>query len=425
MKRVWLAVLIANCLVGRACLAAPAPSKWQEPAKALADQVAGILGPGQAQFTIRNASSIPSGEIPTIRLLLEEDLKAHGVLTSGAESANAIRVTLSENTRERLWVAEVIEGNQRQVAMVRVELESVRQTQSEGGLTLRKQAILATKDWVLAALEMSDGLVVVEPEEIVIYGQNAEGWREQKRVAIGQRKSLNRDPRGAIVPSHDGEGFEAFVAGMVCDGSLALGAATSEWVVRCREGDDPWPLYEPPSLRSSTAQQGENPTVTQLKAFFNPTRNYFSGLVSPSLGTDLPQFYSAAVVPRPYASGSRAALLVNGIDGRVQLTEAGTLKPVSGARDWGSDFAILNTACGSGTQIVASASGEALADSLRAYDLPAQEAIPASAPLPLDGTAMALWTAPDGKSLLAVVRKPGVQGAADQYEVDRVTSSCN
>ena len=59
-------------------------------------------------------------------------------------------------------------------------------------------------------------------------------------------------------------------------------------------------------------------------------------------------------------------------------------------------------------------------DSLRAYEMPAQEAIPASAPLAMDGTVTALWTAPDGKSVYAVVRN-----AADEYEVDRVTALCN
>jgi hypothetical protein len=116
---------------------------------------------------------------------------------------------------------------------------------------------------------------------------------------------------------------------------------------------------------------------------------------------------------------------VNEIDGKVQLAEGGVLKPVSGTRNWGSDFAAMHTGCETGTQIVASGSGEALADSLRAYDLPAQEAIPASAPLAMDGTVTALWTAPDSKSVFAVVRRPGNQGAANEYEVDRVTASCN
>ena len=58
-------------------------------------------GPGQAQLTVRNLSTIQTSEIPAIRKLLEQDLKARGVLAGGAESANAIRVTLSENARER------------------------------------------------------------------------------------------------------------------------------------------------------------------------------------------------------------------------------------------------------------------------------------------------------------------------------------
>lgn len=423
--------IVANCLVGVAAFAglgafaAAAPSKWEQPAAALADQIAGMLGPAQVRLTIRNVSTIPAEEIPAIRRLLEEDLKAHGVLASGAESANAIRVTLSENVRERLWVAEVIEGNARQVAMVRVEPELVRQTQAGTGLTLRKQTLLTTRDPVLAALETVDGLVVVEPEEIVIYGHAAEGWREQKRVEIGQRKPLTRDPRGVIVPLRDGEGFEAFVAGMVCDGSYARGLTGGDWTVRCREGDDPWPLSVAASAQTAAGMQGENVEAIPLKAFYNSTRNYFTGVLAPSLGVELPPFYSAAILPRPAGSGSLAALLMKGIDGKVQLTEGGVVKPVSGARDWGSDFAALNTGCGAGVQMVASGSGEAIADSLRAYEVPAQEAIPASAALAMDGTVMALWAVPDDKSVFVVVRRPGNQGAGNQYEVDRITASCN
>jgi hypothetical protein len=102
------------------------------------------------------------------------------------------------------------------------------------------------------------------------------------------------------------------------------------------------------------------------------------------------------------------------------MAENGALKTVSGTRDWGSDFAVLHSGCGAGVQVIASGSGEATNDSLRAYELPALEAVPASAPLAMDGTVTALWTAPDGKSVLAAVRN-----AANQYEVDRVTALCN
>ena len=153
-----------------------------------------------------------------------------------------------------------------------------------------------------------------------------------------------------------------------------------------------------------------------IKAFYNAARNYFTGVITPSLGVDLPPFYASALLQR--ANG--AAVLIGGIDGKVQVIDGGSPKAVSGTRDWGSDFAVLKSGCGSGAQVIASGSGEAAADSLRAYELPAQEAIPASAPLSMNGTVMALWAAPDGRSLLAAVRS-----AAGDYEVDRVTALCN
>jgi hypothetical protein len=422
MMRMRLAGFIAMVASALMCQAAHAASSpWTQPASSLAEEIAGILGPGQASLTIRNLSTIPNDEIPSIRHLLEQDLKARGVLVSGTESANTIRVTLSENVRERLWVAEVIEGNESRVAMVHVEPAISQRTQPVGGLTLRKLTVLTSHEAVLAALETPDGLIAVEPEEIVIYLHTAEGWREQKRIGIGQKRPLARDPRGAIFLSPSGDGFDIFVAGMACSGSNPSAKPAEEWTLHCRESDDPWILVQPPVTQASGATQGAatqmDISVTPFKAFYNAAHNYFTGVVNFSPGVDLPPFYSAAQIVR---SASDAPMLIEGIDSKVQILENAALKPVAGTRDWGSDFATLQSGCGAGTQIVASGSGEAISDSLRAYELPAQEAIPASAPLTMDGTVTALWTAPDGKSLFAVVRN-----AADQYEVDRVSASCN
>ena len=135
MKLVWLIAVVMSGLSGlSAQIQTPRPAHGNSPRRALAEEIAGILGPGQAHLTIRNLSTISNGEIPAIRRLLEQDLKTHGVLASGAESANAIRVTLSENTRERLWVAEVIEGSETRVAMVHVEPGAQQQTRDGGEL---------------------------------------------------------------------------------------------------------------------------------------------------------------------------------------------------------------------------------------------------------------------------------------------------
>ena len=408
MKLIWLITMVATGLMRLVASAEPAPSPWEQPAETLAAQVAEMLGPGQAHLTIRNLSSVSNDEIPTIRRLLERDLKAHGVLASGTESANSIRLTLSENQRERIWVAEIVEGTETRVTMVRVEKSAAQPTLIASGLLLRKQTIFTSKDAVLTTLETADGMVVIEPEEIVILTQASDGWHEQKRVSIGQKRSLARDPRATILPAASGKGFDASLAGIRCSGNFQPAQPTGEWNVRCRESDDPWSLV-----------QSLNPTdgPVTLKAFYNAARNYFTGVVTPNLGVDLPPFYSATPLPRP---ASEAALVVGGIDGRTQIVESNALKSISGTRDWSSDFVALHSGCGAGTQIIASGSGEAINDSLRAYELPALEAIPASTPLAMDGTVTALWAAPDGKSIFTTVRN-----AADQYEVDRVTASCN
>jgi hypothetical protein len=419
MKLNWLLAVIASGLMGFTASAASVPSPWEQPAAAIAAQIAEILGPAQARLTMRNITSIPASEIPTIRLLIEQDLKTHGVVVSGAESANEIRITLSENQRERLWVAEVIEGNETRVAMVQLDLIAANPAREPERIVLHKDVYVSGTGFsrlpgddepVLATVDTGTGLVVLKENQIVLSNRPQAKWMASKVFNFNQRQQSSRDPRGIILAASDGNGFTSFTAGNKCIGFFTPSENSSArpgdgWSIDCKASDDPWPIVQSDTGNGS------------LKAFYNASRNYFTGVVSPSLGVDLPPFYTAALLPRP---AENQVLLIGGIDGKVQLLENGALKQVSGARDWGSDFAVLHSGCGAGTQIIASGSGEAVSDSLRAYELPALEAVPVSAALAVDGTVTALWSAPDGKSVFAVVR-----GATDQYEVDRVTATCN
>jgi hypothetical protein len=410
----------SRCLICLALLMLPIPlaqaaSPWEQPAAQLAAHVAEILGSGQAQLVVNNRSTIAAAEITPIRHLLEQDLRTHGVIVSGAESANMIRVTLSENARERLWIAEVVEGNQTQVAMVHLDRESLPASPPETGIVLEKKRIWSTTDRidstaatpdspVLAALEMHDALVVLEQEQILILTKTPAGWHEDKRWSLDQSQSRSRDPRGLLQAAANG--FTAVMPGRQCEGSFVpsqdANASRGDWTVHCHESDDPWPVEATPS---------------ELHAFYNAARNYFTGVITPNQGADPSPFYNIAALPRPVSL--HPALLINGIDGKLQLLEGNSLKPVTGARDWGSDFAAIHTSCGAGTQVLASASGEAENDSLRAYELPSQEAIAISSPLEMGGPVTALWTSPDGASAWAIVRKN-----AKEYEVDRVTALC-
>jgi hypothetical protein len=407
--------------------AGAAPGAWDQPTAALAGKIADILGPGQARLTLRNLSSIPNDAVPAIQRLLEQDLRGHGVTLSGAESANAVRVTLSESAHNRLWVAEVAEGAETQVTMVSLAPDEPQHAAAAGGMLLRSEVVLTEPAPVLSALETPSSLIVLEPDAILISSRMLDGWHEQKRVSLDGRMPIARDPHGLLAPARDGadegEGFDAWLPGGHCTGHSLMVAAASTWNVECNASDDPWIFATGTTATGALALQSQtNATIPEqnpptLKAFYNAARNYFTGVVSPGLGVDLPAFYAAAVIPR--AAGD-AAFLLAGNDGKVQLAEKGRLEAVSGARDWGSDLAVLHSACGAGTQVVVSSSGEAASDSLRAYELPALEAVPVSAPLTMNGTVTAVWSAPDFKSVYAAVRSP-----ANQYEVVRVSALCN
>jgi hypothetical protein len=418
LPRLVLSGTIALLALRTSVVQAPA-NRWDRPSRDLGAQISAILGPGQANLTIRNVSSIPTDEIPAIRAQLEQNLKAHGVQTSGAESANTIRVTLSENQRERLWVAEILQGNETRVTMVQVEAGAPHAAeQAKGGLILRKQPVIETKQPVLATLETKDALIAAEPNEIVIYANTPAGWQPEQTSTIDTKRVLTRDPKAVIVPIESEDGFDAWLAGIQCSGRATQPHVTTSDSVTCRESDDPWPIAPLSGAMTEEAPVPDLEIGTE-RAFFNSSRNYFTGVVTPTLGVDLPPFYSMASVPWSPGLGMT---LIGGIDGKVlgQAVANQPLKTVTGTRDWGSDFAMLHSGCGEGYQVIASGSGEALSDSLRGYEFPNQDAVPVSQPLAMDGSVTALWTAPDGKSVYASVRKQ-----SGDYEVDRVTALCN
>ncbi len=396
---------------------AQAAASWNQPAAALAARISDILGPGPVAFSVRNISSIPSDQASQIRRILQNSLKSHGVTVGDADSANIVRVTLSENARERLLVAEIIQGNQTKVAMVELGATDGEGLKASEMLVLRRQTVLSAQGPILAALEVPSGLLILKPEEVVFYTKENGIWKKAKSADVGVRRPLGRDTRGALLGNGDGTTFDAWLPGVHCAG-LINAADAHALKLTCSASDDPWAVTQPPLDTASSAfsANGSGGRATPIRAFYNSSRNSFTGILAPSFPQDMPPFYSLAIVPRPSGYG----VLTEGVDGKVQLAENGALHLVAGTRDWGSDLAVLQSECGPGAQMVVSGSGDAVSDSLRAYELPLYEAVPASEPLEVDGSVMALDVATDSRSLLAIVRK-----ANNIYEVDRVTALCN
>jgi hypothetical protein len=389
------------CLLAQAHAAGP----WEQPAADLARQIAALTGPGPARLVIRNNSSLPAGEIPAIRLLLERDLRGYGVIAGSAESATTIRVTLSQNALGGLWVAEVQEGTESRVAMLPVALGTAAPAVASSAITLRRTPLIAAPDPILDAAVTGDRLIVLEPEQIVVYAKNAAAftapgaaspaWMQTQAFPVTHSRAFPRDLRGRIFAAQD-HLFDAYLPGVLCSGANAGAQLT----VSCADSDDPWPI--------TSAQ----------RAFYSDLRDYFTGILAPGYAMDLAPFYNAADLPRP----AGAAVLMNPVAGGVLLIENATAKPVSGAGDWGSDFAVIRSGCGTGAQVLVAGSGAAAAgDTLRAFEISGREAIAVSAPLPIDGAVTAISPASGGAAATIVVRRD----APLRYEVSNVAALCN
>ena len=386
--------------------ATPPASQFDQPAADLSRQIAALTGPGPAKLVIHNSSTLPNGEIPVIRQLLEHDLRALGVTTGSSDSATIIRVTLSQNLRGGLWVAEVDEGTETRVAMLPVNLQTPTSTTPGPTLTLRRTLLLTASEPILDAALIAGRLIVLEPDRLVVYAKNTSAlpaasadWSESQTLSITHARSFPRDLRGRIFPESD-HLFDAWLSGVLCTGSNDA----AQLAVSCAESDDPWPI--------TTAQH----------AFYSAMRDYFTGILAPGYPFELQPFYNAADLPRPTGS----AILLNQLNGNVLLIENNAAKLVSGANDWGSDFAVIRSGCGSGAQVLVSGSGAAAGgDSLRAFEISGREAIAVSPPLPIDGAITAINPAPDSTSANVIVRRDAPLRWPTLYEVWNVAPLCN
>lgn len=417
--------VLAGAVVLLAAAAHAAGTPWDKPAADLAARIAEILGPGPVHFTLRNLSAIPTDQLPAIQRALEDDLKASGIIFANSEGVNTVAVTLSENPAGGLWVAEIGEGNETRVVMVATKLAPTPSVEATQRITLHREVLArgSDLDWkdspvvpratsqILAAAVAGNSLVVLTPEAVAVFSKTAQQWTEQASAELSTFRAGSRDPRGVVISSTNGTAFTAFTPGVTCSGTstAATSSAPQSWTIQCQRSDDPWPLF----------QTGPEQWV---RGFYNAGRDYFTGVVAPEVGAPLPPFYEAGVLPgRP----GGAAVLIGATDGKVEIAENGHLEPVAGTRDWGSDFAVIASACAAPAHVLVSSSGEGAGDSLRAFAVPALEAAPVSDPLMLNGAAMEMWTAPDAKSAMVVVSTATQQGRDWEYEVDRVSEACD
>jgi len=402
---------------------------WNIPEQQLARRIVAVTGPGSVSLAVVNRSSLGRRDYEAIRNGLRSALEPLGIrfMKQPEQPATTIAISLSENPASYVWVAE-IRKNTGEAFVVMVS--SLRSDRTPGvhesvPLTLRKTSLWASDDPILdvAVLEESatpNRIAVLDPEKVSLYRWQGAKWQLEQTSTIVHARPWPRDLRGRLIAAKD-HLLDVFLPGVICRSSV------SSLALNCRESDDPWPLMAGPRVPgvnggalsvfpSADLANAASTLVPELGAFFAPTRNFFTGVLTPGVGkfTTVPKFYSAAVLPR-----DRYALwLFAASDGLVHM--------VDGASDqvaklgWGSDLASVKTSCGAGWQVLATGTGTASGDSVRAYEFPDRDPVAVSAAVDFSGSITAMWTEAKGDTAIVVTRNR----ETGTYEAFRLALAC-
>ena len=385
----------------------------QTPAEAgaeLARRIVARIGPGRTVvLKIRNLSSLKPTETSALLAALENELQSHGIRSTAEPSGGTeIVVTVSENVRGPLAVAQIRHEGEEEVAIVAFArpagAESAPATET---VRLEKELLIDLDAPILDAATVTTRtatagkwLLVLQPDGVRLFEKTDAGWAERSRAAIRPARPWPRDLRGRLLA--DSEDFWAYLPGTVCGGALRESRVVGI-AMDCLAVDDPWPV-----------QVGDE---TRASAYFSPARNFFDGRIETPHGAHTwPPFFAAA----PIEVNGGLRFVLTGLDGRAGLF-GDKPEPVATFSGWGSDVATVKTPCGAGWQVLVTGAGDSeSADTVRAFEVTEREAVAVSSPISFPGPVTVLWPA-SGTSARAVTRNR----KTGRYEAYILTATCN
>jgi len=397
---------------------------WNTSEQQLARKIVGVTGPGTVALTVENRSSLGRRDSDIVQNGLRSALEQVGIHFVKAEQATAtVTVTLSENASTYVWVADIRQGTAEPAVVMVSIARSGRSTGARDSMpiTLRKTLLWAQDDPILdlAVLEENGApthIAVLNAESVSLYRLQNAKWQVEQTLEISHTKPWPLDLRGRLILARD-HAFDAYLPDVVC----RSGAAASTLTMSCHEGDDPWPIVPIAMNTSSVFPSAGSPAtatgaIPPLSGFFAPSRNFFTGVLTPAIGkfSSVSKFYSAAFVPRD----KYTLWIFVGVDGRIHLVDG--MNDQSARLDWGSDVATVRTPCGAGWQVLTATSGEQASDAVRAYELPDRDPVAVSPAVELPGPLAAMWTEARADSALAIVKNR----ETGSYEAYRLALAC-
>ena len=394
---------------------------WNGTEQQLARKIVAVTGPGAVALTVENRSSLGRREAEAVQNGLRYALEQLGIRFAEADQAAAsVAISLSENPTSYVWVAQIQQGEgDPAVAMVSVpRTGGALAVHDSMPMALRRTLLWTQDDPILDVAVLEEGatptrIVVLDPTKVSLYRWQGGKWQAEQVMEIPHSRPWPRDLRGRLIAAKD-HLLDVYLPGVSCHS-----AGGNLLSLNCRDSEDPWPLV-PNGIYENFSTPGGSTAAAVIpaqSAFFAPTRNFFTGVLSPGLGkgVTVPSFYSAAALPR----GKYSLWLFAATDGQVHMVDG--MSDRTTRLEWGSDLAMVKTSCGAGWQVLSTTTGGRSGDSVRAYEIPDRDPVAASAVADFAGKITALWAESRGDTAIAVVNDP----ETGSYEAFRLAVACD
>ena len=374
-----MARVVFALLFGWAIVAPLDAQPLGEAAAQLAARISSQL-PRRATVSLdfQNLTAMTPADSSSFRGALEEELGKAGLQIMATPPETRVRVSISENTRGLLLVAELLSGENRTVVMLPWTAPPSAQTKPR--LRILRKPVFDQSEPVLDLLLLNSDsdLLVLSPAAVSSFHMTDGKWAFIAAAPLSLARRPARDPRGRIenVPG----GFRVYVPGTTCTGALQPALK-----IACTPGNERWPV---------------NPRDASLAARWLTDRNVFE-----SAGFQ-GAFYAAA-------SGWFST-----VDHRL-VDRAG--EPLAAPEPLGSDFASIESSCVPNAILLASDAGDSPdQDHARAYEIASGHATSASEPAAFAGPITALWPAETAGQVTVVVQN----SKTGTYEASRLGLAC-
>lgn len=354
-----------------------------------------------------NLSSLPSSEFRQAIRVFGEEMQSRGVRISTVvrPSGTAVRIFLSENAQEYLWVGQILREGGNQVVITTVPRASVTaKSPAKPVMLLQKQLILSEPDAILDLLfykfpESGDQRVLVlEPEQVRVFRADQTGWTVEASIALHHDSAWPRDLRARLLQVS--EGVTAFYPDAECHLSFR-----NLWTASCEAKSSSFPVFS-------------SHEFVQM-AQFEPRRNFFrSSPGEEEARTGIVPAYAVAYLGMRVGETYTVA---THLDGRAVLYQKSG-ESVGEMPGWGSDIVAQSTTCGRQSQVLVTRTGDwTEPDAIQGFEIIDRQPEAVSPVADFPGPVTALWAAEGGDSAIAVIRnlKTGV------YEAYSLSLTCS